>query len=201
MYKYANTTKIFSAIMVILFAFFVLYIISASALAYVPLEPSIVGGSKNVEPSDYIQNIYQIGIGIAGALAVLILVIGGIKYIASAANPSLKGEAKAQIWAAIGGLILALFSYIILNTINPDLVNFSLKLDSVDIPVSDKTSERAFVEQTNNYAQNTSIALCSLCKETAFKNLVSCDIDSEYYDTEKCEEQQGASCKNTCNPN
>jgi len=168
MYKNTNTIKILGAIMVILFAFFVLYIISASALAYVPLEPTLVGSSQDepVDAGSYIKKIYQIGIGIAGVLAVLMIVIGGIEYIASAANPTLKGAAKTRIWAAIGGLILALFSYIILNTINPKLVNFDLSLKKVNIKVKTIDKEPKLppsaVKSTDQIEKN---AICAkLCK-------------------------------------
>lgn len=137
MYKYMNKIKIFSAAMIALFVFFVFYMIATNTLAYVPLEPSIVGGSTDVGASTYIASIYKMAIGIAGALAVLMIVIGGIQYTASMGNPGAIGAAKTRIWAAISGLILALFSYIILNTINPDLVNFNLELKQVNIDVSD----------------------------------------------------------------
>jgi len=86
------------------------------------LEPSIAGGEANPSPGSYFKNLYEIGVGLAGVLAVLFIVIGGLEYIASAANPSAKESAKKRIWAAIGGLLLALASYLILQTINPALV-------------------------------------------------------------------------------
>ena len=36
-----------------------------------------------------------------------------------------KDEAKKWIWGALSGLILALAAYLILNTINPDLVSLT----------------------------------------------------------------------------
>ena len=48
-------------------------------------------------------------VGITGVLAVIMIVVGGLEYIASATNPSAKASAKNRIWAAIGGLLLPLF--------------------------------------------------------------------------------------------
>ncbi len=111
--------------------FFVLFTDSASAVLLAPLPYS---GDAEKNPGGYIEAIYKLSIGIAGVLAVLMIVIGGIEYIASAANPSLKESAKKRIWAAIGGLLLALSAYIILNTINPKLVGFDFKLTPITIP-------------------------------------------------------------------
>jgi hypothetical protein len=60
--------------------------------------------------------------GLAVVIAVVQLVIGGMEYALSEGLTK-KEDAKGRIWAAIGGLMLALLSWLILNTINPDFVN------------------------------------------------------------------------------
>src|SRR3989338_8098402 len=50
--------------------------------------------------------------------------IGGVLWIVAGGNATRVGEAKAWIGAALTGLVLALTSYLILNTVNPALVNF-----------------------------------------------------------------------------
>lgn len=95
-----------------------------SASAYVPLES--VGGVRAGEPisaGSYLASIYQTGIAIAGVLAVLMIVVGGVQYISSGISPSAKEDAKSRITSALLGLLLALISWIILNTINPTLLN------------------------------------------------------------------------------
>jgi len=121
--------KIFLSL--IIFSVFLLFFaLFTENVGAVLLEPSIIKGGSE-DPGNYIKNIYKITIGIAGVLAVLMIVIGGLEYISSAANPNLKTSAKTRIWAAIGGLLIALTAWLILNTINPDLVNFDLKLDEI----------------------------------------------------------------------
>jgi hypothetical protein len=72
----------------------------------------------------YIQDIYKYAIGIVGILAAVVLMIGGVIWITAGGNQTRIGEAKAWIGASLTGLIIALTSYMILFTVNPDLVNF-----------------------------------------------------------------------------
>lgn len=73
----------------------------------------------------YFKYIYQIGLGIVGIAALTMIVMGGAMYMTSAGNASQKSEAKNRITSAILGLILALSAYLILYTINPDLVKLT----------------------------------------------------------------------------
>lgn len=82
------------------------------------------------DPATYVATIYKFSIGIAGLLALAIIVYGGIQYTASAGNPSLQGESKDMIRQAIFGVILLLSAYLILRTINPELVQ--LKAPSLE---------------------------------------------------------------------
>lgn len=68
-------------------------------------------------------------------LALVMLVIGGVEYVGSAGNVSLLGDAKGRIINALLGLLLALAAWLILNLINPDLVDFSITIKSLNLPV------------------------------------------------------------------
>ena len=82
-----------------------------------------------IDITSYLVNMMKFIIAASGALAIIMLVIAGTKYIASGIAPSAKNDAKDQIWNALIGLGLVLTSYLILNTINPNLVNFKLALE------------------------------------------------------------------------
>jgi hypothetical protein len=71
----------------------------------------------------YFEQLFYFLLGAAAVLAVLKIVMGGLKYIYSSMSPPALEDAKADINAAIFGLILALASYLILYTINPNLLN------------------------------------------------------------------------------
>lgn len=88
--------------------------------------PTESGGtlSTNVTLKQYLTWAYKFVLALIGFLAVMMIVIGGVEYIISGANESMRGEAHKRIWGAITGLILALVAYLILYTINPSLVNF-----------------------------------------------------------------------------
>ncbi len=75
----------------------------------------------------YLEGAFTTIIGIAGILAVLMLVICGIKLMGTG-SVSAKSEAKQCIYNAIFGLLLALSSWIILNTINPMLLRSDAEL-------------------------------------------------------------------------
>lgn len=72
--------------------------------------------------AEYVVGIMPFIFGLAVVIAVVQLVIGGMQYALSEGLTS-KEDAKDRIWSAIGGLFLALLSWLILNTINPDFVN------------------------------------------------------------------------------
>ena len=88
----------------------------------------IQGGANPTTLPDIIKYVYLFSVGICGAVALLSILIGAIKYVGAAGNPSKMSDAKEQIFSAILGVIILLSSYLILNTINPDLVNFNLNL-------------------------------------------------------------------------
>jgi len=103
----------------------------AEAMIY---EPQVQMGEQrgsiaienNLRPiGDYIKNIYRYAIGGVGILATVVMMFGGFVWITAGGNASRVGDAKAWIGAALSGLVLALASYLILNTINPALVNFN----------------------------------------------------------------------------
>ena len=84
-------------------------------------------------PTELVKNVYTFALGISGLLAFGTIVYGAIVYTLAAGNPSGQNEGKEWIKQAIFGLLLLAGSYIILNTINPALVDLKLK----DITVLD----------------------------------------------------------------
>lgn len=82
----------------------------------------------------YLAIIFKIGIGLAGVLAVVMLVVGGIQYMSTDAF-SEKADGKSRMMNAIIGLLLVLGAWVILNTLNPNLLIFNLDLQKVSITV------------------------------------------------------------------
>jgi len=65
--------------------------------------------------------LYYFIVMISGFAAFLMLVWGGFQWMTSAGNPAKIGEAKDRLISAVLGLVLILASWLILNTINPEL--------------------------------------------------------------------------------
>ncbi len=71
--------------------------------------------------TEYLSKLMQTVIGISGVLAVVMIVICGIKLMTSGSAGG-KSEAKDCITNALFGVLLAVASWLILNTINPLLL-------------------------------------------------------------------------------
>lgn len=80
-----------------------------------------------VDLAGYLKGILETTIGIAGILAVIMIVICGIQLMA-AGSVSGKSAAKDCISNAIFGVLLAIGSWLLLNTINPLLLKNTLTL-------------------------------------------------------------------------
>jgi hypothetical protein len=76
---------------------------------------------------DYVKYIFNFAIGIVALLAFGVLLLGGFRYITSAGNPAATSDARGQMLAGVLGMIILLSSYIILTTINPQLVVIEVK--------------------------------------------------------------------------
>jgi hypothetical protein len=72
---------------------------------------------------EYVKYVFNFSLGISGVVVFLILVYAGIRYLTSAGDPAKQGDSKKQIWAALLGLAVLFGSYLILTTINPQLIN------------------------------------------------------------------------------
>lgn len=113
---------------ILIFAILILavFLLAEFALARdleVPL-PETGGGYITETPvlPDYVKYIFDFGIGIAGLIAFIMLVYGGFRYLTSAGNPSAMSDANSQIFAGLMGIIVILGSWLLLNTINPQLL-------------------------------------------------------------------------------
>gem|GEM_PF-3192575 len=94
----------------------------ALAAGYEPLV-SIPGvKDAEVDISSYLKGIYNFLLSIVGIVSVVMLIIGGMKYITAAGSGGAVSSAKETIKNAILGLLLALLSYVIISTINPDVL-------------------------------------------------------------------------------
>ncbi|MBI4090033.1 MAG: hypothetical protein HY421_01395 [Candidatus Kerfeldbacteria bacterium] len=101
--------------------------LTSCKLTFTPNVP-IPGLFEQSQPVDeslfgrYVSNFYVFFAGVAGILAVVMMMWGGFHYITAAGNPQRMNEGKEIISNAVIGLVLLLTSYLLLNTVNPRLI-------------------------------------------------------------------------------
>ena len=76
---------------------------------------------------EYVRYIYNALIWLSGLIALIVLIIGGFEWFTSAGSIDRIRSAKDRISAAVLGIIILFGSYLILISINPELVVFHLK--------------------------------------------------------------------------
>lgn len=140
--------KIFITLLLLTFALAPVVIFAADPLpvnesgpntTYTLLEPlPCVGSTSNCKEGDivptlnikdYLTYVFNLSLALAAFLAVIMIVWNGFVYMTSEVVGN-KSEAIKGIQGAVGGLVLALSSYLILKTINPQLV----RIEEVAIP-------------------------------------------------------------------
>ncbi|EKD49463.1 MAG: hypothetical protein ACD_63C00137G0004, partial [uncultured bacterium] len=85
----------------------------------------MVGIGKNRTANgiaDYIGIVYRFATMIVGIVAIVMIIIGGVQYSMSAGNKAAIESAKETITSAIIGLVIVLLTYLILGTINSNLI-------------------------------------------------------------------------------
>lgn len=97
-------------------------------LAPIPLQGAGGPTSYTTNATTYVSGLFKLVIGIALGLAVLRLIYAGIKYMSTDAFGE-KNEARSIIEEAMWGLLLAISAWLILNTINPRLVDIKFDIE------------------------------------------------------------------------
>jgi hypothetical protein len=133
---------------------------AADTLLSYPQVPGAPQVAFNMSLPDLIKYIYLFAIGICGAVALASILLGAIKYIGAAGNPSKMGDAKEQIVQALFGVVILLSSYLILNTINPDLVDLNINFNSTASVASGRTCSCSYQGQSEIWDCYTTIPEC-----------------------------------------
>ena len=123
-----------------------------ASLNYTPLEnlPGFEGQSGDF--ATYFGNLYKLALWIVAISALFMLVVGGFLYLSSAGNTALLGTAKKVIYSALIGLVIALISWLLLDTINSDLTNLKLTGLTGAIGTSSGTSSSSTASPTSGSA-------------------------------------------------
>jgi hypothetical protein len=127
MKKYLNRKTTLLSLIIPIVQFFISPI-KSFALTYEPLEKEAFGELTATAGSDqlvqFLSQAFSFGLAVAAALAVIMIVWGGVEIMLSE-SVFKKDDGKKKIKDAIYGLLLALVSWLILYTINPKILDWS----------------------------------------------------------------------------
>lgn len=110
---------------ILIFIFIISLIVPQLALAANPCV-----GSVNNEPNPdanigkCVTQIYKWALAVSAILAMMIMVLGGYLVMTAGGSAQQSEKGKNYVLSAIVGMGLLFGTYLILNTINPDLVKF-----------------------------------------------------------------------------
>ena len=87
----------------------------ANAKSEVTSGVSSVNDGNSTDLPSFITNIVNILLFLAGAIAVIVIIIGGIRYVLSSGDSGQVQAAKNTILYAVIGLIVVIMAYAIVN--------------------------------------------------------------------------------------
>ena len=116
--------KIFALLCLILVAV-PIFAFAATTPCTIPMLNGKITPVAAAELPRCVNQIYTWSLGIASLLALLMMVIGGYYYMTASGNAERSSKGVEIIWSSLIGVALLFGAYVLLNTINPDFVNFS----------------------------------------------------------------------------
>jgi len=177
-------------IIIFLLIFFVLFYISttiftqtSNQLAFADDTNVVKGNTLQIpqteEPGAFISQLYTFFLGISGMLAFFVIIFGGVQRVINAGNPEKIKDADEWIKSALWGLLLLFGAWLLLHTINPNLVKLELpKLQPVKVeerPEETSTSTSTSTSRTISTCQDLSRGRESDCKNSpALTSVLGC---------------------------
>ncbi len=98
--------------------------------------PGIGAENGRTNLSTYLPAAFNLTVGIAVALAFIFITLGGVLYATSDALSG-KQQGREYIENAVLGLLLVIGSYVILNTINPQILSFNILIERPTVEPTD----------------------------------------------------------------
>jgi len=148
-----------------------------SLIAYIIFTPVLALAQQNLVNlpigetasfNDYINAVYLMFISIAALIAVIKIIIAGVKYMFSDIFTQ-KSDAKRDIQGSLLGLLVVLGAVIVLSIINPDLASFNPNITPVQV-VEPPTQPVGTGGGFGSDAANTLMEACD-------SEVLSCNID------------------------
>ncbi len=108
-----------------------------------------VSGTQICDVNEFLNFVFRLMIGICAVMLVIRLIVEGYRY-ATTDVPFLKVATKQKIFESFAGLLLALSAFLILNTLNPKLVENDISIEdiSLEVPQYPEISDTAYTQIT-----------------------------------------------------
>lgn len=84
----------------------------------------------------FIKSLYVFGMGLVGISALIVFIYAGIRYMTAGDNQNATSDAKKRMKNAMFGLTIAILSWLVLRTINPNLTTVGFTMDKINPPTT-----------------------------------------------------------------
>jgi len=171
--------KIIYLLKILSLQFLFIPFVSFADIVYQPLEPTAFPDTitRTTTLGNFLAQVFQMGLAIAAALAVVMIVWGGVEIMLSE-TPFGKTNGKEKIWNAIWGLLLALVSWLILFIINPQILDWS----SFRAPVDDTPAWMYETPGQSDEEEQTQIGGATLPSTTTTTGNSTTSTSTDYTD-------------------
>lgn len=133
----------------------------------------------------YINAFYQWGLSIVAVIAVVVLMAGGVMWIASAGDSSLVTKAKEMIFGSLSGMALLIGAWFFLNTINPQLTQLpaletviinKINMGCCDVAkVSRKAEMTSDTKCSSGFSMEKQLSAAGICEQEVCCIIQMCD--------------------------
>ena len=139
-----------SLFIILLLLFIPIFLLAANTEVNYPNVPHAPTPGTSTTFPQYVKYLFNLAIRIMGIVALGVLVWAGFLYLTSGGDVNQKEQAKEKIGGAFLGLFVFLFSYLILYTINPKLLELSPQEaePTGGIYLIESNGERHFINDT-----------------------------------------------------
>jgi len=122
---------------------------------------------RKENPAEFIRQIYIFLLSISGLLAFFAIIFGGVQRVIYAGNPEKIKDADEWIKSALWGLLLLFGAWVLLNTINPNLVKLELpRLQPAKVEEETPTSTSTSTPRRMSTCQDLSRGRQNDCKNS-----------------------------------
>ena len=101
----------------VVFLILILFVFTFLFSSLVPSASALALDGQATDPSQSINNIFAVLIGLSGSITIILIIIAGYRFMKSRDKSESLQQAREQLIAAIVGVVFLIFSLVILQVI------------------------------------------------------------------------------------